>query len=191
MSVETQAQPVHKTVIGVCESVVIKGEWHEFNILQDGNTYPLKLSTKKQELITLGEALHLGKVKAEWGYLESRGNPNPHRAGQFYMNRWLDSAQPLNGDEPQADPATTPAMPHPAELSEAPPSQAMWDEKEARGHRRAAVAIAVSRAAQMTVPSGVDIFVLAHEIVDFTYGISRAEPADLIEGLAEENIPFE
>src|SRR5438094_669199 len=112
----TTAEATHKSVVGVCESVVIKGDWHEFNILIDGNTYPLKLSTKKPDLVTLGEALAKGKVRAEWGYLERQGNPNPHRPGTFYQDRYLDSARALDDIPEVADPATTPAMPHPAEL---------------------------------------------------------------------------
>lgn len=100
MSTTEKPQAAHKTVVGVCESVEVKDDWHKYAIRVDGIQYPLKLSTKKPELVALANAV--GKQPATWGYLESQGNENPNRPGTHYMNRYLDSAVILDTvDQPE------------------------------------------------------------------------------------------
>lgn len=99
MSTTVQPQAVAKTLVGNCESHEIKGDWHHFHIRHEGSQYPLKLSTKKPELVQL--ASNVGQQLTEWGYLESQGNENPNRPGTHYMNRYLTSAVVLDQDRPQ------------------------------------------------------------------------------------------
>jgi hypothetical protein len=99
MTATAQAATGLTIVIGNCESQEIKGDWHSFHIRHRDSQYPLKLTTKKPELVALATAV--GKQLAEWGYLEQQGNPNPNKPGSFYTNRYLSTVTVLDQDRPQ------------------------------------------------------------------------------------------
>lgn len=196
---EASSVSEHKTIVGVCEKVEAPpgGDgFHSYHIRHAGSQYPLKLVTKKPELVALANAV--GGQMAEWGYLESQGNPNPHKPGSFYMNRYLDSAVVVNATaamEAAVDGglAETPQAPHPAGSADAPPPPVDWDAKDLRKHRQAAYAIAVSRAAQAPAPWEVDVAALAESIVQFTYRKVEYQPAEALADLGAdglEDIPF-
>lgn len=69
----------------------IRGEWYAFKIVMEGKQYPMKLETKKQDVINAG--LAAGTQMAVWTYNESEGGPNPHRPGTNYINRYLESVE--------------------------------------------------------------------------------------------------
>ena len=79
-----------KQVQGVCEGVMLKGDWHEFHI-NVGRQYPVKLSTKQPDVIELASAA--GQQEAVWTYKETEGGPNPHRPGENFKNRYLSRVE--------------------------------------------------------------------------------------------------
>lgn len=197
VSTTEKPQAVHKTVVGVCQTIEVDPEtgWLKFNISHDGSQYPLKLSTKKPDLIALGQAV--GKQTATWGYLESAGNPNPNKPGTFYMNRLFDSVQPLGLDQPERqDIAKTPQAPHPAEDPAAPPPAVDWDGKERRIVRQSCLKAAVTWCVGLEhVIEYATVTEVAAQFELWVYRahVEYADAADLIADAAEDpdlQIPF-
>ena len=87
-----------KQVQGVCDGVMLKGEWHEFHI-NVGRQYPVKLSTKQPDVIDL--ATVAGQQQAVWIYKETEGGPNPHRPGENFKNRYLSKVEVGGTLQPQ------------------------------------------------------------------------------------------
>lgn len=75
---------------GFCESMLVKGEWAEFHI-NVGRDYPVKLSTKKDDI--KAQAMAAGQQQAVWTYAQMEGNPNPHRPGENYKKRYLNKVE--------------------------------------------------------------------------------------------------
>ena len=98
-----------KQVSGVCSEVSERGEWTTFHV-DIGTQYPVKLATKKAEIVELGRAASKSGDEFVWTYTESQGNENPHKPGTYYMNRYLEAVAPRDGSEaPQnATPAAQP-----------------------------------------------------------------------------------
>lgn len=84
------SEPVTLQVQGFCEAMMVKGEWTEFHI-NVGRQYPVKLATKKDEVKT--QAMAAGQQQAVWTYNETEGNPNPHRPGENFKNRYLNAVE--------------------------------------------------------------------------------------------------
>lgn len=189
MSVVEKPKPVHKQIVGVRQGGIDadpESGWTTFTIAVDGWQHPVKLSTKKTELVDLATAV--GKQTATWGYLESDGNPNPH--GGFYKNRWLADVTPLGLDQPEAQ---TPieelsAAPHPAESADAPPPAVDWDGKELRSHRRACLAIAISSFEGDPMATEEGFTRRAERFVSWVY---QQQPEALTSGVPDDDIPWE
>lgn len=79
---------VTRQVQGVCEAITMRGDWLEFQI-NIGKNYPVKLSTKKDEIKTMGQLA--AQQMAVWTFTEHQGNPNPHKPGEFFKNRYLSN----------------------------------------------------------------------------------------------------
>lgn len=77
-----------KQVQGVCEGILERGDWLEFHI-NIGRQYPVKLSTKKEEIKTIARLA--GQQMAVWTFNETEGGPNPHRPGENFKNRYLSN----------------------------------------------------------------------------------------------------
>lgn len=94
--------------IGTKQGITEKsGDWFEVSIGLPGKQYPLKLSTKKQELVELARAA--GDNVMVWEYNEvDSGTPNPHRPGSNYINRYLEGVRPSNGPGSVATPGAAP-----------------------------------------------------------------------------------
>lgn len=176
--------PVHKEIVGVRQGGIESDPdtgWTTFSIAVHGQQYPVKLSTKKPELVDLATAV--GKQTATWGYLESDGKPNPH--GGFYKNRWLNSVTPIGLDQPEAaepsDLAETPQGPHPADDPDVspPPAVVDWDAKERRIVRQACLKAAASLFGSHTP----DVLAVAEEFERWVYRVNvrYQEPSDLID----------
>jgi hypothetical protein len=96
-------------IVGTVQGIESRnGGWSAIAILQEGNQYPLKLSTKKPDLISQAMAL-MGQVVTA-AYNEQQGTSlNPH-TGQPYMNRYLEGItlggqpMPQQYQQPQAQP---------------------------------------------------------------------------------------
>jgi hypothetical protein len=75
---------------GVCGGVMMKGDWQEFHI-DIGKQYPVKLASKHDDVKAAVAAA--GAQKAVWTYTQRDGNPNPHRPGEFFKNRYLSTVE--------------------------------------------------------------------------------------------------
>lgn len=78
--------PEIKQAQGACVAITERGEWDEFSV-NVGRQYPVKLSTKQPDIKAKARAA--GASMAVWSFTESQGNPNPHKPGQFFINRYL------------------------------------------------------------------------------------------------------
>lgn len=116
-----------KQVVGTLAAVVEKPSgWYEFQIAVPGKNYPVKLSTKREEIVAVARSV--GSEIATWTYNESNGNPNPHKPGEFYKNRYLEEVEP--GATAEAQTASD------ASFSTAGGKDGVdWDAKERRDYR--------------------------------------------------------
>lgn len=77
------------TKVGQCSGITEKPNgWTEFEIQVQGLQYPVRLSTKIEQLIE--DARATKGALATWTYAESEGNINP-KSGKPYINRYLES----------------------------------------------------------------------------------------------------
>lgn len=90
-----------KVVVGTLAGIMEKtGDWREIHIAVPGKQYPVKVSTKIPELVELARAA--GENVMEWTYSEQdSGNPNPHKPGTNYVNRYFEGVAPI-GTSPEA-----------------------------------------------------------------------------------------
>ena len=77
-------------VQGVCEVMQMRGDWVEYHV-EIGRQFPVKLSTKQPAVKDAAQAAVNAKAQAVWTYSERQGNPNPHRPGEFFKKRYLES----------------------------------------------------------------------------------------------------
>lgn len=91
------------SIVGVCSEISEKNGWTNFAVLAPGKQYPVKLSTKKEELIAQARAV--GDGVATWSYVERESDSvNPHN-NQPYVNRWLEGVEA--GEQRTEQPAPT------------------------------------------------------------------------------------
>jgi hypothetical protein len=86
--------------------------WVRYSITEPNKQYPVKVDTKKPEIINAAAAL-MGQPVSAMVTVQDSGNPNPHQPGQNFMNRYLN----------QIGPAGTIAAPQ-QQVYQAPPQQA-------------------------------------------------------------------
>lgn len=136
-----------KTATGVKQGITEKsGGWFSIEIALPGKEYPLKLDTKKQELVELARAA--GENVMEWKYTETdSGTPNPHRPGSNFINRHFEGVAP-----PSPDANVSPSTAAPSGTGEEKLSKDEWALKDRAADLRACIAI-VSGALQHTVKS--------------------------------------
>jgi hypothetical protein len=84
--------------------------WMQFSILQPGKQYPEKASTKDAERIAQATALMGQDVTATINVVTS-DTPNPHQAGTFYKNRYLNAIGPAGQGAPVAQQQAQQAAP--------------------------------------------------------------------------------
>jgi len=83
-----------KQIVGQCVEITEKNGWTSFSV-DVGTQYPVRLSTKVAAIIEQGRAI--GADVGVWTFKESQGNENPNKPGTYYMNRYLDKAEPATG----------------------------------------------------------------------------------------------
>lgn len=69
-----------------------EGGWSEFHVAVEGNQYPLRLSTKLDDIKEQARAA-FGMGETLWTFGQSDGKENPNRPGTFYKNRRLKKAE--------------------------------------------------------------------------------------------------
>lgn len=89
------APPLGESVVtGVLSGLEPRSNgWMRFSILEQGKQYPVKVDTKKPEIIQQATAMMGQAVSAEINCSDS-GNPNPNQPGQNFINRYLNKIGP-------------------------------------------------------------------------------------------------
>jgi hypothetical protein len=155
------------TAVGTLGGIMEKtGGWHEIHVNLPGKQYPLKVSTKKQELVELARAA--GENVMEWTYTEQdSGRENPNRPGTNYVNRYFEGVAPVSENAPNANPTPRPTQSGAGEGM----SKEEWARKDSAIHKMACIKAAAD-ALKHTVPSdptpedlnkfGERVFILAY-----------------------------
>lgn len=132
-----------KTVVGTRAGITEKTSgWFTVEVEVPGSQYPLRLDTKREEL--LKEVRAIGSSIATWTYTENESDRvNPHN-NRPYINRYLEAVElgslgPGEADSP--DPEKSDRM-----------SKAEWNAKDSAIHKMACVK-AASKALTHTIPS--------------------------------------
>lgn len=79
-----------ETIIGTCSEVSERGDWTTFHV-DIGKQYPVKLSTKKAELVELGRAAARDAGEFAWTYNEVESEKINEHTGKPFVNRYLES----------------------------------------------------------------------------------------------------
>jgi hypothetical protein len=140
-----------KTVTGTLAGIMEKtGDWRQIHVAVHGKQYPVKMDTKKQELIELARAA--GDNVMEWTYTEQdSGNPNPHKPGTNYVNRYFEGVAPVgSGGAETASPATGAPAAAPAPSGQM--SKEEWARKDSAIHKMACIKTAAD-ALKHTIPT--------------------------------------
>ncbi len=88
-----------ETIVGTLESIEEKPSgWFDIKI-GIGRQYPVKLATKKQELVELARAA--GENTMVWSYNEQESDKINEHTGKPFVNRYFEGVEP-------ADPAASP-----------------------------------------------------------------------------------
>jgi hypothetical protein len=99
-----------ETIVGQCQAIIEKPSgWTEFEIAVPGKQYPVKLATKKEELIV--EARAVKDTVATWAYNEVESEKVNEHTGKPYVNRYLEGVEA--GAQAQAESSTASGSPEP------------------------------------------------------------------------------
>jgi hypothetical protein len=172
------------TAVGTVQSINKKASgWTEVEVAMPGKQYPLKLATKRDEIIGVVNSLPVGAV-ATFTYKESDGNPNPHKPGTYYKNRYLEDVE--LGATPEAQQAASATS-----AASGAVSQEVWEAKERRDFRSRSWAHTIS-AFQHTIKIDEDPTETYRRLSPF----QRLVYLDIVRNLAdneqedEPNVPF-
>ena len=78
---------------GTCAEISERGAWTTFHV-DTGGRYPVKLATKKQEIIELGRAASKDGGAFDWTYNESESDTINEHTGKPFINRYLEGVAP-------------------------------------------------------------------------------------------------
>ena len=95
--------------IGTCSGITEKPSgWTEIEVEVPGKNYPVRLATKKEELILAVRSLagELGK----FGYTERESDKINPNSGKPYVNRYLESVEPATNGAEQHEPSHRPVI---------------------------------------------------------------------------------
>jgi hypothetical protein len=116
-----------QAVVGTLSGITEKPSgWFEIEVSMPGKQYPLKLSTKKQELVELARAA--GENAMTWRYAEQESEKINEHTGKPYVNRYFNGVVPMSQQEP------APAGSEPTHHAGTKPD-VDWDAKERRDYR--------------------------------------------------------
>jgi len=81
-----------ESIVGTCQGITEKPSgWFEVEIMVPGKQYPLRLATKKQELVELARAAHTDAMT--WSYNEVESDKINEHTGKPYVNRYLEGVE--------------------------------------------------------------------------------------------------
>jgi hypothetical protein len=102
---------------GTCAEISERGDWTTFHI-DTGGKYPVKLASKKSEIIELGRAASRNGGEFDWTYNEVESEKINEHTGKPFINRYLEGVQPA-GSAPVSDSPATRATPDTARRAQA------------------------------------------------------------------------
>lgn len=100
-----------KLVTGPCAEISERGDWTTFHV-DVGGQYPVKVATKKSEIIELGRAASKSGEAFDWTYNEVESDKINEHTGKPFINRYLESvARGGSAPKPTGSVATPAAAP--------------------------------------------------------------------------------
>ena len=173
-----------KIAVGTLNGIMEKtAGWFQIQVSVPGKNYPVKMDTKKQELVELARAA--GQDVMEWTFTEKdSGNPNPNRPGENFINRYLEGVDPVG-----SNPASSVATPESAPQSGM--SKEDWQRKDSAIHKMACIKTAAD-ALKHTVPSepsAEDLATFISRVTTLTLAWHRSVLAERDDPTGED-VPF-
>lgn len=140
---------------GACAEISERGDWTTFHI-DTGGKYPVKLASKKSEIIELGRAASRNGGEFDWTYNEVESDRINEHTGKPFINRYLEGVEPA-GSAPQSDSPATRATPDTGARAQAQKasgemSKEEWARKDSAIHKMACIKTAAD-ALKHTLPS--------------------------------------
>lgn len=147
--------PETLTVTGVCNEISERSGWQTFHI-DKGTQYPVKLATKKDEVIAAARAA--GGQLAVWTYTEVESDRINEHTNKPYVNRYLESVE-TGGTAPSSPPPASEAWPSEAAaiLHPAPTHAPLPPGDKDRAITRMAVLKAAAEIVAAEVASGAQV----------------------------------
>lgn len=140
-----------EAITGTCTEISERSGWHTFHI-DKGSQYPVKLATKKEEVIAA--AREAGGHLAVWTYNEVESDKINEHTGKPFVNRYLESVEVGGTMPPQASaPSSTPVS---QTVATSPSSVASHAPLPPGDKDRAITRMAVLKAAAEACCSGMD-----------------------------------
>lgn len=97
--------PDTKQAVGSCQEISEKSGWTTFSV-DVGSQYPLRLATKKTEVIEAARAV--GTALTTWTYVEKESEKINEHTGKPYINRYLEGVSGALPDTPASSGSSTP-----------------------------------------------------------------------------------
>lgn len=141
-----------KVAVGTLEGITEKPTgWTDIMVLFQGRDNATKLSTKKQELVELARAA--GSTPMQWTFTEKdSGNPNPHRPGSNYLNRYFEGVAPVEANGSTTQTAASYVQQNRIDAGSNEMSKEEWARKDSAIHKMACIKTAAD-ALKHTLPS--------------------------------------
>lgn len=80
------------TIVGTLDGITEKTNgWFELSILAPGKQYPVKLATKRSEIVDAARGI--GSDVATWTYKESESDKINEHTGKPFINRYLEGVE--------------------------------------------------------------------------------------------------
>lgn len=95
----------HKQAVGSCTEISERSGWTTFHI-DAGTKYPLKLATKKTEVVEAARAV--GSALTTWTYTEKESETVNEHTGKPYVNRYLEAVSAALPDTQPSTGSSTP-----------------------------------------------------------------------------------
>lgn len=175
-----------QTITGALDGITEKASgWFEITVAVPGKQYPIKLATKRQELVELARAA--GQNVMEWTYNEVESEKINEHTGKPYVNRYFEGVAPVGSSPPAANAGSS--APRPAGGGDAMTKEE-WARKDSAIHRMAATKVAAD-ALKHTVPADPSSEDLAR-FVDRVKTVSYQwwKQADAVRAGDDSDVPF-
>lgn len=115
-----------KVAEGICREISERGDWITFHI-DVGSQYPVRLATKKSEIIEEGRAASRSGAVMAWYYNEVETEKINEKSGKPFINRYLEKVEASNGTS-----TTTSST---SQGVDEKMTKADWDNKDRRDYR--------------------------------------------------------